>query len=148
MRSLSRETGFTLIEVLVAIVILTVGVLGTVALVDNANGRTSDTKGREGATGLARDLIESTRTVAFNNITDATLAGILQNRTGLADADAAAAGWQISRRNFTYTVTFTTCPVDDATDNLGTAASHDATFCTGTGSSAAVDADRNPYDFK
>jgi prepilin-type N-terminal cleavage/methylation domain-containing protein len=143
-----NETGFTLVEVMVAIVLLTVGVLGTMSLVDNANGRTSDTKGREGATGLARDLIESTRGVPFNNVNTTDLAGRLQSQTGLADADPAAAGWQIKRRNFTYTVTFTACTVDDASDKLGTAASHDSTFCSGTGSASTADSDRNPYDFK
>ena len=144
----AEESGFTLMEVLIAIVLLTVGVLGTLSLVDNANGRTSDTKAREGATSLARDLIESTRTVPFNNINNSDLPGQLQARTGLADADAATAGWQIKRRNFTYTVAITSCTVDDGSDNYGTAASHDSTFCAGTQSSTAADADRNPFDFK
>src|SRR4051794_14175202 len=101
MRSLSPdETGFTLIEGLVAIMLLTVGVLGTMSLVDNANGRTSDTKGREGASNLARDLVESTRTVPFNDINDTDLPAELQSSTGLSDADGVA-GWQIKRRNFT-----------------------------------------------
>src|SRR4051812_15786443 len=148
MRSLSPdETGFTLVEVLVAIVLLTIGVLGTMSLVDNANGQTSDTKGREGASSLARDLIESTRTVPFNNVNNTDLPGQLQANTGLADGDSTA-GWQIKRRNFTYTVTLASCSVDDGSDNYGSAASHDSTFCAGTQTSTAADADRNPFDFK
>ena len=146
-KSVREEHAFTLIEVLIAIVLITIGVLGTVALVDNANGRTSDTKGREGATNLARDLIESTRTLAFANINDTDAPAQLQARTGLADADAAP-GWQIKRRNFTYTVSLSACTVDDASDGYGTAASHDATFCAGTQSSSSGGADRNPFDFK
>ena len=145
--ALREDRGFTLVEVLIAIVLITVGVLGTVALVDNANGRTSDTKGREGATNLARDLIESTRTLAFANINDADAPAQLQARSGLGDADPAP-GWQIKRRNFTYTVTLSTCTVDDSSDGYGTAASHDATFCAGTQSSASGPPDRNPADFK
>ena len=142
-----EEHAFTLIEVLIAIVLITVAVLGTVALVDNANGRTSDTKGREGATSLARDLIESTRTLAFANINDTDAPAQLQARGGLADADPAP-GWQIKRRNFTYTVGLSTCTIDDSSDGYGTAASHDSTFCAGTQSSASGAPDRNPFDFK
>src|SRR5829696_8059399 len=107
-----EESGYSLVEVLIAIVLLTVGILGTVALVDNANLRTSDTKGREGATSLVRELVESSRTVAFNNITSADLQPELSAKPGLADSDGAA-GWQVERRNFTYTITYTACTVDD-----------------------------------
>src|SRR3954454_17815394 len=146
-RRAREEHGFTLVEVLIAIVLITVGVLGTVALVDNANGRTSDTKGREGATNLARDLIESTRTLAFANINDADAPAQLQARAGLADADPAP-GWQIKRRNFTYTVSLSTCTIDDSSDGYANAASHDATFWAGSQSSASGGPDRNPFDFK
>jgi Tfp pilus assembly protein PilV len=143
-----EESGYSLVEVLIAIVLLTVGVLGTVALVDNANLRTSDTKGREGATSLARELVESSRTVAFNNITPADLQPALAAKPGLADADGAG-GWQVKRRNFTYTITYTACTIDDGSDRYGTAASHDATYCPGSVSAtSAAGADRNPADFR
>ena len=142
------ESGYSLIEVLIAIVLLTVGVLGTVALVDNANLRTSDTKGREGATSLARELIETSRTVPFNNITPADLQPELTAKPGLADTDGAA-GWQVERRNFTYTITYTACTIDDGSDRYGTAASHDATYCPGAVSAPSPSgADRNPADFR
>lgn len=128
-------------------VLVTVGVLGTVSLVDNANARTADTKAREGATNLARDLIESTRTLAFANINASDAPSQLQTRAGLADADPAP-GWQIKRRNFTYTVSLSACTIDDSSDGYGTAASHDSTFCAGTPSSSSGAPDRNPFDFK
>ena len=143
-----EESGYSLVEVLIAIVLLTVGVLGTVALVDNANLRTSDTKGREGATSLARELVESSRTVPFNNITPTDLQPELSAKPGLADSDGAA-GWQVERRNFTYTVSYTACTVDDGSDRYGTAASHDATYCPGSVSAPSPSgADRNPADFR
>jgi prepilin-type N-terminal cleavage/methylation domain-containing protein len=145
---LKREAGFTLVEVMVAIVVITIGVLGTVALADNANRRTSDTKGREGATALVRELVESARTVPFNNLTQADLETSLAWRPSLADGDAAA-GWQIQRRNFVYTVTFTICTVDDVSDGYGTSASHDSSFCSGTQSAgSSTGADKNPIDFR
>src|SRR2546421_507818 len=54
-----REAGFTLVELMIAIMILLVGVLGSVALVDGANRTTAANKGREGATNVARDVIEA-----------------------------------------------------------------------------------------
>ena len=43
----SSQAGFTLIEVLVAMFILLVGVLGVVTMVNNANAITSKTKARD-----------------------------------------------------------------------------------------------------
>src|SRR3954454_23389519 len=146
-RRAREEHGFTLVEVLIAIVLITVGVLGTVALVDMVNGRTFNTIGLYGATNRARDRIESTRTLAFANSNDADAPTQLQARAGLADADPAT-GWQVKRRNFTYTVSLSTCTIDDSSDGYGTAASHDATFCAGTQSVASGAPDRNPFDFK
>ena len=142
-----NESGYSVIEVLMAILLLSLGVIGSFALIDGANNRTSDNKGREGATSLARDLIESSRTIPFNSITQADLRPELSTHSGLDDAEPAA-GWQIDRRNFVYTVEYTVCTVDDASDRLGDAASHDASFCPGTVSgSSAGGADRNPVDF-
>src|SRR5215208_1984693 len=135
--AMREESGYSLVEVLIAMVVITIGVIGSFALVDNANRRTADNKAREGATNLVRDLIESTRTVPFNNLTQAALQPELLTREGLADADGAS-GWQVKRGNTLYTVTYTTCTVDDASDRLGSAASHDATYCAGTASSGAV----------
>ena len=42
------ESGFTLVEVMVAITLLLVGVLGTVTMIDGANAVTTRTKAREG----------------------------------------------------------------------------------------------------
>ena len=53
----SSQSGFTLIEVLVAMSILLVGVLGVVTLVDGANAVTSRTKAREGGNAIARSVI-------------------------------------------------------------------------------------------
>jgi prepilin-type N-terminal cleavage/methylation domain-containing protein len=59
----SSEHGFTLVEVLVAIVVLLVGVLGVVSLVDGANAVTSKTRAREGGTNVARTIIEISRSI-------------------------------------------------------------------------------------
>ena len=69
----SDERGFTLIEVLVAIFLLLVGVLGVVAMIDGANAVTSKTKAREGANNVARSIVEVGRGVPYKNLTDSAL---------------------------------------------------------------------------
>ena len=51
-RSVACQRGFTLIEVMMAALVLTIGVLTTLGLIDNANSKTVQTKAREAATGL------------------------------------------------------------------------------------------------
>ena len=53
--------GFTLIEVLVAFIILTVGLLGTVALQTNAKQASYDANQRSAALALANDIVERIR---------------------------------------------------------------------------------------
>jgi prepilin-type N-terminal cleavage/methylation domain-containing protein len=64
-RSGSLESGFSLVEVVVAVTILLVGVLGVVAMVDGANAASSQNKAREGATSVARSIVEVGRAVMY-----------------------------------------------------------------------------------
>jgi prepilin-type N-terminal cleavage/methylation domain-containing protein len=146
--SSSGQRGFTLIEVLVAITILLVGVLGVVALVDGANAVTSKTKAREGANNVARSVVEVGRAVPYKNLTDAALFAALATRPGLNDASVAPA-YTIESRGFDYDVTLQVCSMDDPRDNLGP---HDGTidFCPGSdvGSGSGSNVDRNPDDYR
>src|SRR4051794_8771209 len=60
-RSEAPETGFTIIEVMIAIFILLLGVMGTTTMVDTASKLSGNTKGREGATNLDREIGEDAR---------------------------------------------------------------------------------------
>lgn len=57
----SRQQGFTLIEILVAVVVLVVGVLGVVALEVTSKRGTFDALQRSTATSLAEDILERMR---------------------------------------------------------------------------------------
>jgi prepilin-type N-terminal cleavage/methylation domain-containing protein len=114
----SCQRGFSLIEVLVAITVLLVGVLGVVALVDGANAITSRTKAREGATNLARSIVEVGRAVPYRDLDEASLLAELATRPGLADA-LGQSGHQIQSRGFTYEVTLQLCSMDDPKDDRG-----------------------------
>jgi prepilin-type N-terminal cleavage/methylation domain-containing protein len=141
----SDEHGFTLIEVLVAIVILLVGVLGVVALVDGANAVTSRTKAREGGTNIARSIIEVSRSLRYRDLTAAELLAALDARPGLEDVSASP-GHTIRMRNVDYRLTLTVCSLDDPKDNLGVHPSG-VVFCADSEVGTTL-TDRNPDDYK
>jgi prepilin-type N-terminal cleavage/methylation domain-containing protein len=140
------ESGFTLIEVMVAITLLLVGVLGTVTMIDGANAVTSQTKAREGATAVARSVLEISRGVQYRDLTGAEIVQELGARPGLGDADLGTVGHQIESRNFVYTVTPTVCSMDDAKDGLGDHEESAVTFCPESATTGGDD--RNPDDYR
>lgn len=141
-----RERGYTLVEVLVAMVVLVVGMLGTVKLVDSANATTAATKAREGATNLAREVVENARVVDYGKLTAAGVTAALQARDGLQDAAPGTPGWTVVRRGRVYTLSVTACTYDDAKDSVAT--THDASFCASTPTTPTTPAEINPDDFR
>jgi type II secretory pathway pseudopilin PulG len=64
------EAGVTLVEVLVAMVILLVGVLGVIPLLDTANKVTDDNTARDSATALVREELEKTQELPVSSLVD------------------------------------------------------------------------------
>ena len=143
-RILQGNDGFTLIEISITIAVLLVGVLGTVALIDGASATTASNKAREGATALAREMTELTRSIPYTKLDATEIAAELQSRPGLADSSAAA-GYTLERRNFTFTVSVTACSVDDAKDALGSHAGA-VSYCPESATTGTKD--RNPDDYR
>lgn len=139
---LTESHGFSLIEVLVAALILVVGILSTLQLVSAANARGSASQAREAATNLAREVSENARTIPFDDLEMATLVPELQTRPQLGDA-VPVAGWQIVRRGRTYTVVSSVCTIDGPGDGFGV---HDGTYCAD--SEQIGTADPQPEDLK
>jgi len=128
---LRDDSGFTIIEVLVAAVVLLVGLLGTFSVIETAHSTITTTKAREQGTSLQRELIEAVRTIPYDQLTPDGVASRLQAQPGLGDASATSAGWTIRRRNETYSISVGSCAVDDPRDGLG---AHDAgVFCANSG---------------
>ena len=145
-RVLSSDTGFSILEVLVAAVILVIGIAGTLTLVAGANSATASVTGTEGATNLAREVLERVRQLPPSQLTPAAAATALQGMSGLANTGAGGAGtWTVTRRGITYTLNLDVCAVDDPKDGAGSHAG--ATFCT-TGNPAAGTADAMPQDYQ
>jgi prepilin-type N-terminal cleavage/methylation domain-containing protein len=137
----SEDHGYTLIEVMAAMLVLLVGALGTVQMFEGASAATGRTRAREGGTNVTREVIEAIRSVSYPKVVDTSLATELQSQPGLED-DSAAGGWQLRRRNLTYTIDVSVCMVDDNKDGLGV---HDSdAFCGAPGGTV----DLNPDDYK
>ncbi len=149
--SLPDQRGFTIVEVMVAMLVLVIGVLGTVALIDGANARTTGTKQREAATNLAREMVETARGVPYAQLTSAAMPAAMQARPGLADADAGNP-WRIDRRPadagtaFRFTVEeASVCSIDQPGDGTGNTTTAGGYCSAGTAGSFV---DRDPEDIK
>lgn len=77
-RGMAAERGFTLIEVLIAMTILSIGILGITGLAGTAIRSSGYSQALTQATNYAQDRIEAMQSVTFNNIhsTDTTTARI------------------------------------------------------------------------
>src|SRR3954447_18110251 len=142
------QSGFTLVEVMVAMTLLLVGELGVMSLTDSAARTTTDTKAREGAVNLDREVLEAAGGIAYSQLSPATLVPTLQAVPGLASQGSG--GWTLIRRDstgqtgFTYTVDATMCSIDDISDGYGDRSG--VSWCSAGVPSGT--ADSQPEDFK
>jgi hypothetical protein len=128
----------TLIEVMIAMVILVVGALGVMTTLDTGNQVTTANLARDGALGLAREQLEESREMLFVDLAQPLLAAtklaqkvsgslvgsLLATVTTVATnpSPVPAATFTTKRRNVTYATTFTTCVLDDPADGIGATA--------------------------
>ena len=134
--------GFTLIETLIAALVLVVGVAVFFNSLNVSVHTEASSRAREGATSLAREILEDARTIPYAQMAPSSIARELQQMPGLASTSAAPA-WTIVRRGFTFTVKLNECSIDDPKDGLGV---HDSTFCSFSNKEAHEDS--TPIDFK
>jgi Tfp pilus assembly protein PilV len=113
------EDGFTIIEVLVAAVVLLVGVMGVLGIVIQADGVSTSNRAREQGVALQREVVEAARSIPYDQLSQNTIVSRIQALPGLADSSSGANGWTVVRRNITYTVAVGTCSVDDTNDGTG-----------------------------
>ena len=136
------ERGFTLIEVVVAMAVILVGVLGTIALLDRANAQTSEAKARQTANALIRDIIETSQGVQYTQLTQSGVRDTLQANGFSDDVPLTANTWEIRRNGITFTMSASACIVDDPRDGQAAHPSG-AGFCSdspaGTGDSNGDD---------
>lgn len=136
------EAGFTLIEVVVAAFVLIVGVMGTFLLLDSSTRALGTSRAREGATGIAREVLEQARLTAYSQLDTPAVVAVAQGLPGYQSTSGTTV--TVVRRNTTYTVTPTVCSVDDPKDGYG---DHTiGTWCSDSGTTGTTDAE--PDDLK
>ncbi|MDQ4071579.1 MAG: prepilin-type N-terminal cleavage/methylation domain-containing protein, partial [Actinomycetota bacterium] len=137
-----EQRGFTLVETLVSVFVLLLGLMAVVAMIDAANATTRSNKAREGGTNLARELVESARSIRYPRLSQAFLESDLRARPALAGTGP---GWRIERRGLHYTVNAASvCTLDDPSDGTGSHAA--GGYCAD--SAAAGTSDAKPDDYK
>ena len=116
-----EEAGYTIVEVMVAMVILVFGVLGTLVLMEGSLSSTSRTTAREQGTNLARDLVERSRQAAYADVDLDSAPATLRATLPASDSASALSGstFEVTRRNVDYMVTVFACSIDDPTDGAG-----------------------------
>jgi hypothetical protein len=140
-----------LAEILVSMLILMIGTLATLSLVGSSNSVLSQTRAREGAVNLSRELLERAHNTSYAQVGDPnwfrdSLAGTPGQSGSINAAGGSGNATSIDRRGTTYTVTVDACSVDDASDGYGahTAGSH--AWCSD--SATAGSQDTQAEDFK
>jgi prepilin-type N-terminal cleavage/methylation domain-containing protein len=140
------EAGFTLIEVMMAAMVLAVGVMGAFTLLDSANKTISTNNGRTGATNLAREVTEYARGTDYDLLTPTQVETTLRARGRIAGS-VATGSWKVVRRGVTYQVTPSVCTFDDPKDGLSATAP--LNVCSPAGAAiASAPPEVNPDDFR
>ncbi|HEX6391489.1 MAG TPA: Ig-like domain-containing protein [Solirubrobacteraceae bacterium] len=138
----NNQSGFTIVETMVAASVLLVGVLALLSVLDMANAVTTKHRSRDVATNLARQLTEAARSIPYSALTPETVESELQEQPGLASTSAGP--WRIDRHRIRFAVSATVCAVDDPSDGTGP---HDSgLYCADSGGTG--NSDKNPDDYK
>ena len=103
------SSGFSLVEVMIAALILVVGAGAAFSLIDSANRSVSFNSARVGATNLGRELAEYARTTDYDLLQPAQIVTALRKHTSIAGTISGGV-WTIQRRGVTYTVTTKSAP--------------------------------------
>jgi prepilin-type N-terminal cleavage/methylation domain-containing protein len=110
------EQGFTLVELMVAALVLAIGMAATLTVLNTGLKKTTLNAERVAATNLARELTETARQADYDELTPTQLAGVIQAaNTNLVPAGSV---WKLKRRNTDFTIEASVCVYDDPVDLL------------------------------
>jgi Tfp pilus assembly protein PilV len=138
----SDAGGYTLVEVLVAAMILVVGVLGVFLLLDGANAQSVANRTRVGGSNLARELTEDARSLDYDKLTPGALPAAL---AAFPNVGGSGSPLTVMRRGTTYTVQVSVCSFDDPKD--GQSLTPPVNACDPAPTSVSS-SDSNPDDYR
>ena len=133
------EDGFTIVESVVAALVLVIGLLGVLTMLTGSLRATTANNARVTATNLTRELVEAVRGLPYADMSGSLVQTRLQAR-GLGSGTP----WTIERRGVTFTLSTSSCTFDDPADKL--AASPPDDVCTPAPTGTIGDA--NGEDFR
>ena len=118
----AEEDGFTIVEALVASVVLVVGLLTAFSVLAVADHASATVRAREGGVALARQIDEDVRSLDYSQISSSSVVSSLQAMPGLANSSSGST-WTVLRgptgNQTTYTITVTVNSFNDAYDTSG-----------------------------
>jgi type II secretory pathway pseudopilin PulG len=148
----SEQSGFTIVEVLVAAVVLVVGLGGLLQMLVTADHAISTTRLRQQETSLAREVLEDSRGLAPTQLTPSTIASALQ--PVVSQATLSGSNLVVTRSVSSsgaptpFNVSFNVCALDAPNDGYGNHSSpppSGGVWCPDVGSSGTQDS--NPEDY-
>jgi type IV pilus assembly protein PilV len=160
-RALADERGFTLIEVLVATLLLSVGLVGMFSMIDLATRTSNVDRLRQTEVNTARQALESARNLSYSSLSGgsaiasslaSSLGGtasgstVALTRTAYTNGTSAATS---NSNNYSLTLTFSACSLDDPADGYGDHSSAPASggsWCPDVAASGTTDS--APDDMK
>ena len=144
---LREEAGFTLIEVLVASMILVTGLLAVFGMLVTASHASATNRTRQAETSLAKEAIENIRSVGYAQLLPTTLAATLAPQ--IPGSTVSGSTLSVTRSIYSFNVSFTACSLDDFNDGYGDHNSppiSGGSWCSDVAPNGATDT--NPDDYK
>jgi hypothetical protein len=144
--------GFTVVEVMVAMVVLVVGLLTMLEMVIVADHSITSNRMRQAETSVAREVLEDTRGLAYTQLTPTQIASALGGGSPPEVQGVTAVSGStltVSRSVYTFNVSVNACSLDDPSDGYGNHSSPPASggsWCPDVAPSGTTDP--NPDDYK
>lgn len=143
---LQEERGFTLIEVLVAAVVLVVGLLAVFGMLGVASHDGSTNRQRQAETSLAREVIENARSLGYAQLVSATIASALG--PDITGSTVSGSSLLVNRSIYSFRVSLTACSLDNPDDGYGNHASppiSGGSWCPDVAASGTTDTNADDY---
>lgn len=150
---ISEQGGFTIVEVLVAAVVLVVGLGALLQLLVTADHTISSARLRQAETNLAREVLENARGLSSTQLTQTTVAAALQSAVPQATLSGSrlvvTRSVSASGDPTRFALAFDVCDLDSPSDGYGNHTSPPASggaWCPDVAANGTQDS--NPSDYK